>query len=51
MEVRKLLRQALSHLEMEEDQREELFNAIWENFESFEIVAYSNEDLQTFLTA
>lgn len=50
MEVRKILKVAVSNLNIDQQQKEELLNAIWENFDHFEIISNIPDDSTTFLT-
>lgn len=49
-EMRRILNDALQHLDMDNNQRNDLFNAIWENFENYSIITNLHEDQNTFLT-
>lgn len=35
---------------LEQEQKSELFKAIWDNFEQFEIIGFPNDEQSTFLT-
>ena len=50
-EVKNKLKNALSNLDIENKEKKELFDAIWDNFELFEIIGFQQKEGQPFLTS
>lgn len=43
-EVKNKLKKALSNLDIENKEKKELFDAIWDNFELFEIIGFQSKE-------